>query len=514
MQYVANPRTSFAIVPVDTSVGPEKQRCLLIGQKTDDGSATSGTLVTDVPRDDASINALFGADSHLAMIARAYRSVNKRTRVDALPLDDNGSGVAATASVAFSGTATGSGRLTITVISAELHTYELDVAVGDTAATLATNLSAIIGADRNMPFTKAVSSGTITFTAANAGTHANDWLLALDGAVAGITTTLTGWHNGATNPSLTTLLDPVGAVRYQSIVWPSSYTTSTIKAFLNGRKNVNNAVMDGMAFMYANQAFSTLKSTALALNSSEFCIIANEPTSVSGRWIGPHVPEAPDCITAKIVAAFDRRLDPGASISDIVSTNAALDQYGGIHTHSLPLFNTPLLNTGMPLKGTGFTDDEQVELRDNGVSIIGANREWNAVITSVMVTTWQNDDAGNPDETWKYVEWRRTHGAIREYFQENCQKRFRQSRLTTGVAVPLYDIADEAIIRAYLLQLYLELTQWCLTVAGPEARASFMKNLSVILVPGQRLVQVAAKVPMVSQLGEIDGTIEYTFSTN
>lgn len=514
MQYVANPRTSFAIVGTDTSIGPEKQRCLLIGQKTSTGTATAGTLVSDVPRTDAEINTLFGADSHLAMIARAYRSVNKRTRVDALPLADNGSGTAATASIAFSGTATASGRLTFTVVSAELHTYDLDVAVGDTAATLATNLSAIIGADRYMPFTKAVSTGTITFTAANKGTHANDWLLAVAGAVPGITAALTGWTGGATNPSLTTLLDPVGAIRYQSVVWPSSYTTTAIVNFLNGRKNVNNAVMDGMAFMYANQAFSTLKATALAINSSEFTVIANEPTSVANSWVGPHVPEAPDCITAKIVAAFDRRLDPGASISDIVSTYASLDQYGGIHTHSLPLFNTPLLNVGMPLKGTGFTDDEQVELRDAGVAVIGANREWNAVITSVMVTTYQNDNAGNPDETWKYVEWRRTHGAIREYFQENCQKRFRQSRLTTGVAVPGYDIADESIIRAYLLQLYLELTQWCLTVAGPEARASFMRNLVVTLVPAQRLVQVAAKVPMVSQLGEIDGSIEYTFSTN
>jgi len=512
-QFVANPRTSFSIVTTNSDIGPENQRCLLIGQKTSGGSATAGALVTDVPRTDAEINALFGSGSHLAMIARAYRSVNTRTNVDALPLADNGSGTAATASVAFSGTATGAGKLYVTIVSKELHTYELDVNTGDAAATLGTNLLAAINADRYLPFTAALSTATVTCTAASKGTHANDWLLSYKGTVPGITVTLTGWTSGATNPALTTLFDPIGVIRYQSIVWPACYDVTKIQVFLDARKNVNNNIMDGMAFTYQNLPFSSIKTLASTTNSSEVVLFNNEPTS-SSTWIGPHIPEAPDCIAAKIAAAFDLRLEPGAVISPEVVTNAPLDQFGGPHTHSLPLFNTPLIGVGMPMKGTGYTDDEQVELMGAGVSVVGANREWNAVITSQVVTTWLNDAAGNPDKTWQYAEWRRTHGAIREYFQINCQKKFRQSRLTAGLAVAGYDITDQAAVQAYLKQLYIELTQLCLTVDGIDARTFFERNTTVTLSPATRTVSVASIVPMVSQLGVINGVVQYTFSTN
>lgn len=514
MQYVANPRVSFAIVGNSTSIGPEDQRTLIVGQIVDGATAVAGTLGTDLPRTDAEINELLGATSHAAYIARAYRSVNQRTNVDVLPLADAAGSTAATSSIAFTGTATANGSLFVTVVSAENHTYQVDVSTGDTATAIVTNLMAVIAADHWMPFTSAQTTGTITFTAVNKGLHANDWLLAVKGGVPGISYTITGWANGATNPALTTLFDPIGVVRYQTVIWPASYTLSKVQQFLDARKNVENSVMDGMAISYVNQPFSTIKATALALNSSEVVLFNNEPTNTPA-WKGPHVPEAPEAITAKIAAAFDLRVEPKAAISSVIATNAALDQYGGPHTHSLPLFNTPLLGSGMPLKGSGYTDDEQVELRDSGVSVIGANREWNAVITSTTVTTWLNDVAGNSDDTWKYAEWRRTHGAIREYFQRNCQKRFRQCRLTAGTAVVGYDIVDENAIRGYMQQLYVELTQLCLTVAGIAARNKFLDNLSVTLVPAQRLVKInATKVPMVSQLGEIDGTVEYTFTTN
>jgi hypothetical protein len=131
----------------------------------------------------------------------------------------------------------------------------------------------------------------------------------------------------------------------------------------------------------------------------------------------------------------------------------------------------------------------------------------------VGVTTYINDPAGNPDTTWKYVEWRRTHGAIREYFQRNCQKQFRQHRLTVGTAVAGYAMADEASIRAFMLLMYQELAQVAITVEGNEARTYFDKNLSVVIVPGRRQAKINAKVPMMSQLGEIIGSLEYSFET-
>lgn len=508
-QAVSNPRVTFNLVTSENRVGPDDQRCLVVGQmKT--GSATAGALTTDVPRSNAEINTLFGADSHIAMILRGYRGVNEITNVDAIALADNGSGTAATAIAAFSGTATGSGSLYLTIVSDENHKYQIDVAVGDTASSVASKALALINADINVPFTAAVSTATLTATAANKGPIANDWLISIKGYVAGISCTLTGWTGGATSPSLTSLWDVVQTMRYQTVIWPSAYPIATLKAFLDPRKNVENDIMDGRGFTFHNVAFGTVKTDASGCNSSEVVILTNEPTSTE-TWKGAHLPEAPDVITAKFAAARDLRFEPDASISNVVSTNAANDQFGGPHLASLPYFNTPLLGVGTPLKGSGYTFAEQRELEGSGVSIIGVNRTGNACITGVIVTTWLNDAAGNRDNTWKFLEWRDTHGWIREYFQRNCQKEFRQHRLTSGTAVPGYAMVDEQTIRAFLKLLYIELSQMAITVDGLVARKFFEDRLTVKMDYQKRQVKIAAKVPMVSQLGELIGSIEYTF---
>jgi phage tail sheath gpL-like len=511
-QFVANPRVTFNIVQSENRVGPDDQRCLIIGQLGEDATEAAGSLVVDVPRSDAAINALFDSSSMLAMIARAYRSVNKVTNVDALPLADAGSSTAATSSFAFTGTATADGTLFASIVSKQKHRYQIDVLTGDTAASIATKLVALTVADRYLPFTSAASTGTVTNTAVNTGTHANDWHIELEGSVPGIACTVTGWASGATDPVLTTLFDPIETLRYQTIIWPAKYDITKVKTLLNARKNVDNNIMDGMAFTYRNVSFSTIKSLALSTNSSEVLVMTNEPNALA-KLKGPHIPEAPDVIAAKVAAALDLRFEPDVGISNVVVTNAPNDQFGGIHTASLPAFNTPLLDVQTPQKGTGYTLEEQAELEAAGVSVLGVNRQWNQVITGVMVTTWLNDAAGNPDNTWKFLEWRRTHGMIREYLQRNCQKEFRQHRLTPGTAVSGYAMVDEPGIRSFIALLYQELTQVALTVSGLEARKYFEANLSVQIIPGRRQAKVAAKCPMVSQLGEIIGSIEYTFET-
>jgi phage tail sheath gpL-like len=510
-QYVANPRVTFNITANDNRVGSDDQRCLIVAQMTS-GNATPGALAADIPRSNAAINALFGADSHAAQVARAYRSVNKVTNVDVLPLADNAGGTAAVSTIDWTGTATKDGTYKVTLVSDELHTYQIDVSSGDTAAAVAIKQLAVITADHDQPWISAVAAGTLTNTAVNKGSHANDWLISVAGSVPGLTVTVTAWTGGATNPSLTTLFDPVQTLRYQSVIWPAAYDAIKLRSFLEPRKNVDNDIMDGMGFTYSNKAFGTVKSDALGLNSSEVVIITNEPV-VMPRWKGPHLPEAPDAITAKLIAALDLRLEPDVSITSVVATNSPSDQFGGIHTHSLPIFNTPLIGVGPPLTGTGYTLEEQRELESSGVSVLGINRQYNSAIMGVGVTTWLNDVAGNSDNTWKFVEWRRTHGAIREYFQRNCQKQFRQHRLTVGTAVAGYAMADESSIRAFILLLYQELAQIAITVEGNEARTFFDKHLSVVIAAGKRQAKINARVPMMSQLGAIEGSLEYSFET-
>jgi hypothetical protein len=176
-------------------------------------------------------------------------------------------------------------------------------------------------------------------------------------------------------------------------------------------------------------------------------------------------------------------------------------------------FNTPIRFIGKQRNGSGYSGAEQLELEQSGVSVIGNNRSNTGTVLGQVVTTWQKDPAGNDDETWKYLNWRDTHGAIREYMSLNNRKRWAQSRLSTGGAVPGYDIATEAAVRAYQIELFGDLVDDLLAVGGSDQRKYFEEHLQVTLEPENRRVIIHSKVPMMSQLGEIIGTVQYSFDT-
>jgi len=218
-------------------------------------------------------------------------------------------------------------------------------------------------------------------------------------------------------------------------------------------------------------------------------------------------------IAATFAASRARRFETDVSISDIVSTNAPRDQFGGIALGSLPYFNTPLLNIGLPLRGTGYDETSQADAESGGVAVVGVNDSYTRAITGVVTTTWQYDTAGNPDTTWKYLEWRDTHGIVREYLVNNLRKRFQQSRLTTGDIDPDRDFANEATIRAYVVGLCQDLQRQSLIVDGIASKKYIIDNLKVTLDMAKRQVTINLLYLQVSQLQEILGSCQFSFST-
>src|ERR1041385_4607321 len=109
-----NVRTPFAFIEFDNSKanqGPtlKAYRALLLGQKTSSGTATAATpvLVTSA----AQAQTLFGAGSMLYHMVAAFITNNPFTDLWVIPQDDNGAGVAATATLAFTGPATAAGTI-------------------------------------------------------------------------------------------------------------------------------------------------------------------------------------------------------------------------------------------------------------------------------------------------------------------------------------------------------------------------------------------------------------------
>ncbi len=168
------PKTTVNILSANTFASLDERTILLVGQKLS-GSATSGELKEILT--EADLNNYFGRNSHISIAGRALLKTlaisSTRPKISAIALDDNASGVVATGSFAITGTATASGSLSFYVDSIKNGAYQIDVAIGDTAVSIATKLKALIDANLNSPVSAGISTSTITLTSVHKGLIAN-----------------------------------------------------------------------------------------------------------------------------------------------------------------------------------------------------------------------------------------------------------------------------------------------------------------------------------------------------
>ncbi len=162
-------------IAVQLGVGAAPSRSdykpVLLGNKVSAGLATNGVAIEVYGPDHANVQ--FGARSELARDCRAFFAVAPRGRLWACPVAENGSGVAATATLLFATTAAANGVVRIRIGSKQLP--EVVVTTGQTATAIATAVNAMIAAyDEELPSTSGVSTATVTLTAANVGPRGND----------------------------------------------------------------------------------------------------------------------------------------------------------------------------------------------------------------------------------------------------------------------------------------------------------------------------------------------------
>lgn len=506
------PRTSVVIERQASLAQVAEQRVLLVGQKQDAGTHVSGQLAENIADNNALVASAFGARSHIAQMIRAFRAINKVTALDVIALDDAGSGVAAEAAIAFTGTATETGRIHIEIGSGNRHRYALDIASGATATAVGAALNTLIGADTRAPFTATASTGTVTITSANAGTLANAWTVRVQGAVAGIAAAITGFASGANDPSLTDVLDVVGARRYQTIVWPSVFETTELEDFLDARFNADNAVLDGVAIQTVVDTATNILAAATALNSPSFVVLADRPVD-EADLVGTAAREIPDVIATTFAAVRSLRLTDAATLAAILTTGAPLDQFGGSALASLPYFNTVLPGVEPALPRDEWTTGELAAFTDGGVATFGPNRAYSAVICGEVVTTNLTDGAGNPDTSFKYLNTVDTMSLIRETFDTRLRTKFAQSRLTAGDLVPGRDMVNEPLFRAACKEIYQDLAEATLVQAGSAAIRDFNENLLItVSIPLGRVTFAMAPL-LVTGLRVILGTISVNFGS-
>lgn len=511
---ISKPDVTLQIIGAQDLSDVADQKILLIGQQSET-TIPGGDLVENVLTLDT--DALFEPRSHLAGMIRSARRVLDgifpRPQIDVIALDD-ATGSTATAILDITtGPAAADGTLILTIGSAQDHVFSLDVLTGDTAEAVAIAFKDLIDLDLEAPFLATEGTGTLLLTAANIGFIASNWGIAIDGKVAGLTLVVGAFAGGTPNPDLTGVFDPVEDIRYQTIVWPEGYPEADVAAFLDGRFNVANDVLDGVALIHKSDTLANLKVLAVPLNSQSVNIIGNKPIDTE-FYKAPAVFGIGDNMASEIAAIRGARLTTDAPITAFVlASGSPADAFGGIGLSSKPYHNTTLPFVAIPRLGLYFSREDQDELNSNGISTFGANRARTGTILSTQVTTFLTDGAGNPDTSFKFLNTVDQASAIREFYFENLKARYAQHRLTDGALVPRRAMANEASIRSFCSELYIALAAEAITQSGQAALRDYRDTLSVILDLAAGKVTIDQKPLLVSQLRVILGTIQINFGS-
>lgn len=496
------PNVSSSINSALTPKNAGERSILLIGGMAT-GSALTGELKDNIISK-AEFNNFFGAKSQIAKGGRALidaLSISKiKPKISAIGLTDNASGVAATGTIAFSGTATETGTLTAYIDSKRNGKYTLAITTGDTATIIGANLAALITANTYSPVTAINTTGSVALTATNKGTQGNTIGLKVDGSVGGITVTITAMASGATNPILTTLFDPVDDKRFTTIIYPSEWGTSNLTSFTEARFNVDNKIIDGFGVVCKTDTYSNNNSAVDAINFKTLGHIVNNLISTS-KHKGGAIFESPFVIACYAGAYRELRLSVGATVSQITTNGQSL---GGSFFGGIPYHNTPFNLLPITESGHDFSDDECAELEASGAWILRNNPANTTIISNEAVTTYKTDTLGQIDKTFKYINYFDTLTIVRDYVFQNLKADFSQHILTTGQLIAGRPMVNREGFIARMMKYYGELSgingnnNYVLLRAGKSEALAFKKaiedSIVITLVDGKISTESIANI--------------------
>ena len=522
MSATSNPRVSIALLAAQLAQTIKGRNDLICGSLIASATAVSGQLYTDVgKKTNSELDSLFGANTDLRNKIKQFIASNGGySQLNVKALSEDGAGTTATGKIAIgsdgSGAATEDGELIVSLVDEFQWQETITVVTGDTDAVIAGKIVTAFTGNATLPLTIAINGTNACeadLTSVDKCTIANFYGIKVEGNVAGLSSSVvTAMSGGTNNPDVSTFFDNLQSTRFTGINWPTAWISdlNVLKTYLDSRFNAANAILDGVGFVGNQDTFANVKSVVDAQNSQSILFGGYQKTAAGGY---PSVVHPADWALCYFQGVRARRLTNDAPIATFVtSTSGTLDAFGGPALASLPYFNTPMLNMNVSDPNDLYTNQEQVELEESGFSVIGVNSAENQMITGPMVTTYTTDAAGNPNDSFHYLNYVDTASVCREYFFNNLKSRFSQSRLTNGTLVPGRSMENENSIRAEFNKLYKQLSDLSLTIRGAEAEKFFRANLVVTPDLAQRKVTVSMQLPIVTQLGNIIVSSQLNFN--
>jgi phage tail sheath gpL-like len=390
-------------------------RGLLIGQKLSAGTATANTpvLVTSA----AQAKSLFGAGSILAGMFEAWFYQNSFTEVWALPVDDNVAGVAATGSIALTGSASAAGTLTMTIAGRDV---QVGVASGNSAASIATALSAAINANTDLPVTASVLSGTVTLTAKNKGETGNDIDIryAANSLPTGIAAAITAMASGATNPSLAAGIAAMGDdwFHISASAFRDAANLLLLKNEMDSRWGPIRQI-DGHVFVGFNGTVGASQTLGNQYNDKHLTIVAGQRSPTPAY--------------------------------EIAAESAAIGTYYLSIDPARPLQTLGFKWMKAPLRTQRYTLTERNTLLYSGIATVKVDQT-GAITVERFITTYKTNAAGGNDPAYLDIETLATLQYIRWDWRNMIMRKYPRHKLANDGTrfAPGQAIVTPSVIKA------------------------------------------------------------------
>jgi phage tail sheath gpL-like len=440
MTIASNLRVPFMYVEFDSSRAFQgsailNYKALLIGQLLSTGSKYDASANAVGPFRVSSADQaaqFFGSGSMLHRMAKSWFANNRTTELFVIGLKDNGTTKAA-GTIALTGTATASGALAV-YINGEL--LSIPVGVSDAAATIATALAAAVTSKTSLPVTASAATGTVTFTAKNAGTVGNAIDIRInyndgDETPAGVSATVTAMASGATDPVLSDAIALMGEEWYNIMVsvYYDATNLTAIETELSSRA-AGARMIDGVYVVSRRGSLSDLSTFGDARNSPYVtCMNYGGVTGVGGpTW------------TAEVAAAYGAQL----------AFEGASDPNRGFQTLELKGVLPPSI-------AERFDVSENNTLLYDGISTFSVDRS-NVVRIQRAITMYQRNSAGADDIAYLDVTTILTLMYLRYSFRTRILTKYNRAKLADdGVQVgPNQQIITPSIGKAEAVALFRE----------------------------------------------------------
>lgn len=451
---------------------------LVLGQRLSTGTVAAGVL-TRVSRKEDGVN-YFGRGSMLAQQIDAALTVNPYTECWALALDDNGAGVAASGSIAFTGTPTESGTLYLYIGGRRLT---VGITVSQTATQIATNVAAAINADLDGAVTATSATGTVTTTSRHKGIEGNDIDIRLNHyqgefTPKGLTAAITAMSGGTANPDVSAAITAMSTMSPYTILmgWADAANMALMENELQSRWG-GMSMRAGHAFVHKNGNYSALSTYGSARNSPH--------STASGLNKSPTLPWV-------IAAQF-----------------GAACEFSGANDPAIPFRTLALPDVLAPKEADQFTQAERNNLLHDGISTIVFDQAGSASISQV-VTTYQTNTFGMDDTSLLKLNTKWTVDYMRFAFRSDVLTNFPRHKLAGDDVLeriqPGQAIATPKLIRNVNIGTAMKLEK----VGLLEDLDQFIKDLIVVRSDADpNRVNAILPPNIVNQFDVFAGAVQY-----